>query len=65
MCKFVKKTVQNHKIKVAKGRCEKAAIMASKCARAFEDTGNHELADFWWGKYNNLYDAIQAANTVL
>ena len=65
MCKFIKKAAQNHKIRKAKKNCEKAAIMASKCARTYEETGNQELADWWWGKYTNLYDAIAAANTVL
>ena len=62
MCK---KAIKNYKIRVCKKRCEKAAIMASKCARTYEYTGNRELADFWWGKYNKLYDAIQMANSVL
>lgn len=62
MCK---KAIKNHTIRKAKKRCEKAAIMTARCARTYESTGNEVLADFWWKKYANLYDAIQAANTVL
>ena len=65
MCKFIEKAKQNYKIRKAKKNCEKAAIMASKCARTFEDTGNQELADWWWGKYTNLYNAIKLADEVL
>ncbi len=66
MCKkFIEKAAKNRKLKRAKRNCERAAIMASKCARTFEETGNQELADWWWQKYNRLYDAIAVANTVL
>ena len=65
MCKFIKKAAQKHKIRKAKHNCERAAVMASKCARTFEHAGNKELADWWWQKYDALYEAIAAANTVL